>query len=229
MNEERDSQLSAMFDGELPAAECELLARRLAKDEQLRGEWHRYALIGAALRVERGVRVDLKVADRVSARLLAEDAPDAAVPAVAVASPSAAASHREPIGWWRPAAGVGIAATVAAVSILWLQQAPGPDQMTASADVASVPATVPTANPTEATAVAAAVPTRASDEPDSYVTPSPSGSAASVASAELANYVVAHSEFSGPLSRRIVLSGLVANDATIDTPPATTEANDAGR
>ena len=37
MNEELDSQLSAMFDGELPAAECELLARRLARDEQLRG------------------------------------------------------------------------------------------------------------------------------------------------------------------------------------------------
>ncbi len=30
MNEELDSQLSAMFDNELPAAECELLARRLS-------------------------------------------------------------------------------------------------------------------------------------------------------------------------------------------------------
>jgi len=33
---ERDSQLSAMFDGELPSAECELLARRLTRDELLR-------------------------------------------------------------------------------------------------------------------------------------------------------------------------------------------------
>ena len=32
MNEELDSQLSAMFDNELPAAECELLARRLSRD-----------------------------------------------------------------------------------------------------------------------------------------------------------------------------------------------------
>jgi hypothetical protein len=32
MNEELDSQLSAMFDDELPAAECELLARRLSRD-----------------------------------------------------------------------------------------------------------------------------------------------------------------------------------------------------
>ena len=37
MNEELDSQLSAMFDDELPAAECELLARRLSRDEQLQG------------------------------------------------------------------------------------------------------------------------------------------------------------------------------------------------
>jgi cysteine synthase A len=32
---ERDSQLSAMYDGELSAAECELLARRLAREEGL--------------------------------------------------------------------------------------------------------------------------------------------------------------------------------------------------
>ena len=36
MSEERDSQLSAMFDGELPAGECELLARRLVRDEALK-------------------------------------------------------------------------------------------------------------------------------------------------------------------------------------------------
>ena len=50
MNEhERASQLSAMFDGELPAAECELLSRRLARDEQLRATWSRYAVIGAVI------------------------------------------------------------------------------------------------------------------------------------------------------------------------------------
>ena len=37
MNEELDSQLSAMFDDELPAAECELLARRLSRDEAAQG------------------------------------------------------------------------------------------------------------------------------------------------------------------------------------------------
>ena len=51
MNEEQQaSQLSAMFDGELPPGECELLARRLTRDGELRAQWARYAMIGAAMR-----------------------------------------------------------------------------------------------------------------------------------------------------------------------------------
>src|SRR5690348_6593366 len=69
---ERDSQLSAMFDGELSAAECELLARRLARDEALRGQWSRYSLIGAALRSERGVKLHDRVAVRVQAQIFQE-------------------------------------------------------------------------------------------------------------------------------------------------------------
>src|SRR5207248_1869369 len=44
MNEELDSQLSAMFDDELAPEECELLARRLSRDEQLKARWGRYAV-----------------------------------------------------------------------------------------------------------------------------------------------------------------------------------------
>jgi len=55
MNEELDSQLSAMFDDELPEAECQLLARRLSRDDLLKARWRRYAVIGAAVRSERGV------------------------------------------------------------------------------------------------------------------------------------------------------------------------------
>ena len=39
--DERDSQLSAMFDGELPDSECELLARRLSRDPALKQQWAR--------------------------------------------------------------------------------------------------------------------------------------------------------------------------------------------
>jgi len=72
MNEELDSQLSAMFDDELPAAECELLARRLSRDEQLKARWGRYAVIGATIRAERGVRLNAGLAGRVSAAISSE-------------------------------------------------------------------------------------------------------------------------------------------------------------
>ncbi len=55
-----------MFDGELPAAECELLSRRLARDEQLRATWSRYAVIGAVLRAEPLAQVRPDFAHRVS-------------------------------------------------------------------------------------------------------------------------------------------------------------------
>src|SRR6267143_1977387 len=74
LNEELDSQLSAMFDDELAPEQCELLARRLSRDEQLKARWGRYAVIGAAIRSERGVRLNAPLAGRVSAVLLAEPA-----------------------------------------------------------------------------------------------------------------------------------------------------------
>ena len=66
-NEERDSQLSAMFDGELAAGECELLARRLARDPALQARWGQYAVIGACIRGQSGVRLQGQgsVAERV--------------------------------------------------------------------------------------------------------------------------------------------------------------------
>src|SRR6186713_2731916 len=69
---EQVSQLSAMFDNELPGAECELLARRLTRDEALRSQWSRFAMIGAALRAERGVALHDRVARRVQASIIQE-------------------------------------------------------------------------------------------------------------------------------------------------------------
>ena len=109
-NEELDSQLSAMFDNELPPGECELLARRLSRDPDIKARWGRYAVIGAVIRAERGVALEGIVAGRVSAALSSE-------PALSVdaAQPS---GSRIPYRWWQPIAGVGLAAGVAAVSIL---------------------------------------------------------------------------------------------------------------
>jgi sigma-E factor negative regulatory protein RseA len=49
-------------------------------------------------------------------------------------------------------------------------------------------------------------------EPDSYTVPTSIEPLSIVPSTELANYMVAHSEFSTPLSRRNLLSALVASE-----------------
>src|SRR5579864_7873629 len=113
MNEELDSQLSAMFDNELPAAECELLARRLSRDEQLKARWGRYAAIGATIRAEGNVRLNVEVARRVSAAISSEPAMDA--------EPTRRRRILLATRWWRPVAGGALAASVAAASILWLR------------------------------------------------------------------------------------------------------------
>jgi hypothetical protein len=62
----------------------------------------------------------------------------------------------------------------------------------------------------------AAAPThpRSSREPDSYVVPAAVAQGpALVPPTELANYIVAHSAYSGPLMRRNALSALVGDDS----------------
>ena len=127
---ERDSQLSAMFDGELPSAECELLARRLTRDEILRAQWSRFSMIGAALRAERGVALHDRVAWRVQSMVAQEatygdgSVDSAATSRTAVIVPASelkAASAARWLRFARPVAGASIAAGVAAMSIFWLR------------------------------------------------------------------------------------------------------------
>ncbi len=108
MYEELDSQLSAMFADELPTSECEPLARRLSRDELLKARWGRYAVVGAVIRAERGVRLNAPLAGRVNAVISAEPSLSAA----------ALPPRRAGLGWGQPVAGVGLAASVAAVSVL---------------------------------------------------------------------------------------------------------------
>jgi sigma-E factor negative regulatory protein RseA len=192
MNEELDSQLSAMFDNELPSAECELLARRLSRDEQLQSRWGRYAIVGAVIRAERGLRLNAQVARRVSAVLRTE-------PALA-APPAAGGARGNGMRWWRPLAGAAVAAGVAAVSILWLRtESPLGTPITARV----TPAALPAATPLGVRNVA-----------NSYVVPRPQSQPrpAVVPSTELANYVVAHSMFSTPVARRNLLSAFMTSE-----------------
>jgi sigma-E factor negative regulatory protein RseA len=188
MNEELDSQLSAMFDDELPPAECELLARRLSRDEPLKARWGRYAIMGAVIRAERGVRLNAPLAGRVNAVLLAEPA------LAAQAAPRDRSATR--LRWWQPLAGSAVAAGVAAVSILWLRShtpdAPLAARIISPAAVGTAPAAAP--------------------QGEIYTVPLPKPPPARVPSTELANYVVAHSMFSPPVARRNLLSAFMTSE-----------------
>lgn len=190
-NEELESQLSAMFDDELPAAECELLARRLSRDEQLKARWGRYAIIGAAIRAERGVRLQApgvppRVKQVISAEPALSDWP--VVPAPRATVPA----------WWQPLAGAAVAAGVAMGAILWLRSGTGLETV-----ATSVPA---------APAVLAAS-SGGSSQSVSYVAPPVPIRRVEVPSTSFANYVVAHFEVASPVAGQAMISALVAGDA----------------
>jgi negative regulator of sigma E activity len=190
-----------MFDNELPAAECELLARRLSRDAELKARWGRYAVIGAVIRAERGVTLDGIVADRVSAALSSEP-----VLGAAGAQRSARRGERH---WWQPIAGAGLAAGVAAVSILWLRTQALDDAHPAL--LANSPVATQSAHSSTA-----------ASSSDSFVVPPVSSQqpAVLVPPTQLADYVVAHSAFSWPVIRGSMLSALMVSEpGTSSTSP----------
>lgn len=231
---ERDSQISAMFDGELPAAECELLARRLVRDEALRSQWSRYSLIGAALRAERGVALHDRVAQRVQAAIAKETTyGDAgAVDTSRVVTTIAAGQDAARTRWARfgtPLAGASIAASVAAVSIFWLRGAGQPAD-TLQASVAA-PSAVISPEPAGTTVAVNNTPEQmpadeSGGETGLYSTPAPSSATSIAPPARLANYVVAHSEYSGPLTRRMALLGIVGAESGEAAPEMAPAAED---
>jgi negative regulator of sigma E activity len=199
MNEELDSQLSAMFDDELPPQECELLARRLSRDEALKARWGRYAVVGAVIRAERGVRLNAPLAGRVNAAISAEPTLGAAA--------TARSSARAPLRWWQPLTGAAVAAGVAAAAVLWLR--------------AQDPAVLPlTAQHAAGTVAAPLLKASTGLSEASYVTPPPPAVRPMlVPSTQLANYVVAHSMVSSPVAGRNLLSAFISSES----PPASAE------
>jgi sigma-E factor negative regulatory protein RseA len=208
MNDERDSQLSAMFDGELPESECELLARRLGRDPALRAQWERYALIGAVVRAEPGVRLQLHVARRVSAALAAE--PAYAEPE----EPARPAARKTPSrSWVRPAAGAAIAAGIAAVSIFVLRAQSPVEQAPVLAQSDPAAASPGASSAPVASGSRASLPESeviATGEAESYIVP-PARERAGIAGppAALASYFVLHSRTATPMTRPWTSSRLV--------------------
>ena len=217
MNEELDSQLSAMFDNELPGAECELLARRLSRDEQLKARWGRYAVIGATIRAEGGVRLNAPLANRVSAAIASEP--------TLTAEPAPQPKKRAEFRWWQPVASAAAVAGVAAGAIFWMR-AQSPDLGSVVAQTTPAGPVVTTLRATPVSAVAQVN----TGEPDSYVVPkTPIRHQLVVPSTELANYVVAHSEFSSPVARRNLLSSFMASEAGAPAAEPTEDVQDDGK
>jgi sigma-E factor negative regulatory protein RseA len=209
MKEELDSQLSAMFDNELAAAECELLARRLSRDEELKARWGRYAAIGATIRAEGGARLNAQVARRVSAVISAE-------PEVVVTPAVPQRSQRVLSRMWVPLGGVAVAASVAAAAIFWVRFQSLPQDGPA---VAQLNDSSPMVRTNADSGVGAGA-----GGGGTYVIPKAIPRRSVVPSTQLANYVVAHSEFSSPVNRRNILSALMANDSgTVGAPSGSEE------
>lgn len=200
MSEQIREQVSAFLDGELPDTETELLLKRLTRDGELRESFGRYALIGEALRGAGSQVLTRGFASRVNLAIDGE--------------PVQAPAHAQPASvsrWWRPLAGVTVAAGVAAVAIVALQQrAISPRLNSASAVTArNVAAPVPAAAGNAAQVAGAGGPREAL----SYTVPTTSNEApSSLIPARLTNYVFAHSKYSSGLGQRGVLADLLIED-----------------
>lgn len=213
MTDALNEQLSACLDGELPPAELDLLLKRVGREAELRAAIGRYSLIGEAMRAERPAIASRDFASKVMVAVAAEatpaQLPESITPsqrpskdreaAVAVRAPRISPAA---VRYLRPAAGMAIAAGVAAVAVLSFQPVGQPDVGPLNAPL--VAANQPAANePTVAPA---------EDTESSYVVPTSTSNNAFIPATRLTNYVVAHSEYSSPLGRRSVWSGLLADD-----------------
>lgn len=203
MTDSIKEQLSACLDGELPERELSMLCKRIEQDAQLRASMTRYSLIAEALRTAKPIAASSEFAADVMERIRTEATPRAS--AVPFRVPAATLRRL------RPAAGMAIAASVAALAVFSVQRAgllPGDSAETTRSNTIAD--------------------TQAVEEmTDRYVVPTlTSSSTALVPATRLTNYVVAHSEYSSPLGRRTVLSGVLAAgdsnllDASADEAPA---------
>jgi negative regulator of sigma E activity len=181
--QERISQLSALFDGELPSQQADLVIRRALKDPAMRHRWERYALIGACVRSEPLVAASADragLAERVAGRI----AEEAEILAPWSARVAAAAGAGPGLGRFlgRGAVGGAIAAAVAVMAVFVVR------------NLGSVAAPV---DGNELFAQDQAAEAGAADSvPHSYTTPGENARVNTfvVDQPPLAHYVVAHSE-----------------------------------
>lgn len=190
MSEQIHEQVSAFLDGELPPSETELLLKRLTRDGELRESFGRYALIGEAVRGAGPHVLTRGFASRVNLAIDGEPV-----------QATSLAQHARAARWWRPLAGVTVAAGVATVAIVALQQrAISPGVRGASPALVQNVNTLPGAPAGPREALSYTVPAAASE------------ATSTIAPARLTKYVFAHSKYSSGLGQRGVLADLLIED-----------------
>ncbi len=187
-NETLQSQLSAFLDDELPNAETDLLVRRLIKDRELKQTMARYLMAGEALRntashASRVAALSPDFSKRIAMSIRQEQAIGTKEQAVLKNSPWSK--------WLKPAAGMALASGVAALAFVSLRS---------QSDVES-----------GWLAAGQLQPAMQGSQP-SYRRVNAVTHSAPISEARLANYVVAHSEFSSPLGRGNQLTGLLTSE-----------------
>lgn len=173
MNDALRMQISAFVDGELPENETELLLRRLSQDAALRQLVAQYLGIGRLVRGEREVPGMSGLRNRIATAL--GEQPTEAVPA------AAGSGSR----YLKPAAGIAVAASVAALALVGLRQAD-----------------VPAVGDPEALHAAA-------ESDAGYTEPTPAEVFSGKPSETLMQYYVRHGETSADLGANGILARLV--------------------
>lgn len=114
MNEKVNEQLSALIDDELPENEQEFLMRRIEQDAELRSTWSRYHLIGDVLRNKMPMAIDGEFSRKVSFAIDQVSRP--------AARQNLSGKKRNLL---KPLAGLAVAASVAMMAIVGLQNLTG--------------------------------------------------------------------------------------------------------
>lgn len=136
MTDRHQEGLSALLDGEIHDGDVDSLLDRLSRDGDQKATLARYSLIGHALRGEPVHRQALDIHQAVSRRLQDE-------PAI-LAAPAKADVVTHP-RWWRPAAGLAIAASVAALAVVLVPQVVQQDPATPAFEQVAQAPTLPAA------------------------------------------------------------------------------------
>lgn len=207
MTEAIREQLSAFVDGELSPVEAELLLKRVERDPALRAALDRYLLLGASIRSETTGAPSRDFAARVTGALDREQRKSTSW----VANVRA---HRKP--FYFAVGGSAVAASLVALVMVLSPVTPvdlnGQPNLVAS-DQSSVQSSPSSLSSENAPTVIPADAVRASQlrqhVENSY------GNTTVVSqggNGRLASYVMAHSQYSSPLSRRNVLTGLLVEE-----------------